>query len=1344
MSFTTGTDDVQDPSRGNRYRPRLVTRARRLVVLTLALVAFTVLGGRVLERARLGRDDAEATARVAAEVRRDFADMARTLAGVAASLATRQGEMAAAPGDAQALRALFDAAAAAVGPASSTNLATTVYSVDGTPLAWAGRPSELPRERVAGPEALFVAPGPLGRRLVLVKPVTRTAERQAQRVATIIAERVLPSIADVENPIAGTFVLQTSVVPVVLRTRYEGAGGTHGPQVFLVDGPGGAPLLEGHVRPQDIAAARVGLRRNMLGAVLAILAIVCAIVTLPLGEARATAKTGARYLQVTVLSIGAVVAARALLWFALPPWLAGPPVLPRVGPVADRLPLLLRSPLDFLVTMLAALGLVVIVAAAVERARLAARLRTRARSGTGVGGGLLLLGAAGLAAGILVAYQWLLRATIAYASTDVLRFSFSPWNAVRLELAVGLVAGHAAIVWACVALLRLSAVLAGAGERPRHMGRLVLAWSTPVLIVGALARLGTWPVPAVGIWLPGLLAVGLAAMAPAVARRYRHASQAGRMLALLVALMLPAFSVYPSLFIHAERSKRQLIETRFAPQATSQRDELQRHVRHTLAQIDALPGLADLVTATPPAEPGPVPTDAAFLIWSQTDLARYRLTSAIELYGRDGTLVSRFALNLPEYTSTQQRWQEPGCRWDLFEEVSPFGSEERRLLHAGRGICAPAPSGNGQAPVVGAIVIHTMLDYGTLPFISSQSPYVELFRGGRDLVGEGMSGRDVEFVVYGWSRRPVYMSGTGAWALGRGTFARIYASRTPFWTILTQAGRQYYAYIANDRGGIYVLGYPVVAAIGHLTNLAELGTLVAVTYVALLTVLIVGAAVAGRQASRGRELLREIRASFYRKLLLAFVAAAVIPVLTLAFVARAYMTARLHADVEDAATRTTAVAQRVVEEAGRLQEGENSPVTMDDDVLVWIGRAIDQDVNVFDGPHLIATSERDLFASGLLPTRTSADVYKAIALDRRASYIGEEQAGESTYMVAAAPVRVGGREAILTVPLTLRQQAIEREIDDLTRRIVLAVVAFILAGSALGYWMAERIADPVNRLRRATERIARGDLDARVALTSSDELRRLVEAFNGMAAELQRQQVQLERTHRLEAWADMARQVAHEIKNPLTPIQLSAEHLRRVHVDRGSPLAPVLEGCVDSILTQVRLLRQIAGEFSSFAASPTPRPVATAPAELVAEVVEPYRIALSSRIQVIVDVPDHLPVIQVDRALIGRALTNLIDNALHAMPSKGTLRVTARLDGDGTAVRIAVSDTGVGMDPDALARIFEPYFSTKAAGTGLGLTIAKRNLELHGGTITVESAPGHGTTVTMTVPTGLVPPPPPA
>jgi nitrogen fixation/metabolism regulation signal transduction histidine kinase len=238
-----------------------------------------------------------------------------------------------------------------------------------------------------------------------------------------------------------------------------------------------------------------------------------------------------------------------------------------------------------------------------------------------------------------------------------------------------------------------------------------------------------------------------------------------------------------------------------------------------------------------------------------------------------------------------------------------------------------------------------------------------------------------------------------------------------------------------------------------------------------------------------------------------------------------------------------------------------------------------------------------------------------------------------------------------------------------------------------------------------------------------------------MAADLKRQRVELERTQRLEAWADMARQVAHDIKNPLTPIQLSAEHAQRVNADRGRPLSPVLDECVSAILSQVKLLRQISAEFSSFASSPTPRPEPTRVGELLEEVVEPYRAGLAGRVAISVDAPRDLPLARIDRTLFARALTNVIENALHAMPGGGTLRITGRLAADSRAFLVVeVADSGMGMDAASRAKIFEPYFSTKATGTGLGLTIAKRNVELNGGTIAVESERGAGTTVTMTLP----------
>ena len=165
---------------------------------------------------------------------------------------------------------------------------------------------------------------------------------------------------------------------------------------------------------------------------------------------------------------------------------------------------------------------------------------------------------------------------------------------------------------------------------------------------------------------------------------------------------------------------------------------------------------------------------------------------------------------------------------------------------------------------------------------------------------------------------------------------------------------------------------------------------------------------------------------------------------------------------------------------------------------------------------------------------------------------------------------------------------------------------------------------------------------------------------------------------------------------------------------------------------QVRILRQIASEFSSYASSPIADRVPTALDTLIEDIIEPYRLGLEDRIRVSVEMPPGLPMLDLDRVLMQRALTNIIENALHAMPGEGALSI--RVVRHPTQLQLVMADTGVGLEPDVLSRIFEPYFSTKVTGTGLGMAIAKRNIELNGGAIAVASEHARGTTVTITFP----------
>ncbi|HEY3175085.1 MAG TPA: ATP-binding protein [Candidatus Polarisedimenticolia bacterium] len=222
------------------------------------------------------------------------------------------------------------------------------------------------------------------------------------------------------------------------------------------------------------------------------------------------------------------------------------------------------------------------------------------------------------------------------------------------------------------------------------------------------------------------------------------------------------------------------------------------------------------------------------------------------------------------------------------------------------------------------------------------------------------------------------------------------------------------------------------------------------------------------------------------------------------------------------------------------------------------------------------------------------------------------------------------------------------------------------------------------------------------------------------------------RSNRLAAWAEMARRIAHEIKNPLTPIQLSAEHIQRVFAEESPEFPAVLEECLRTIMREVGNLRSISSEFSTYARIPTPRKELVDTSSLIEEAVRPYRTAMPPGIALKMDVPRDLPVIEVDRSLIGRAIVNLIENALQAMPRGGLMTVRARRQD--SKIAIEVIDTGIGMDPASIQRIFEPYFSTKDAGTGLGLAIARKAIEEHGGGIEVASEPDRGTTMRILLP----------
>jgi len=283
--------------------------------------------------------------------------------------------------------------------------------------------------------------------------------------------------------------------------------------------------------------------------------------------------------------------------------------------------------------------------------------------------------------------------------------------------------------------------------------------------------------------------------------------------------------------------------------------------------------------------------------------------------------------------------------------------------------------------------------------------------------------------------------------------------------------------------------------------------------------------------------------------------------------------------------------------------------------------------------------------------------------------------------------------------------------------------------------LAERITSPIAHLEDATRRVAEGDFSFRILTRSRDELAALVDSFNAMIAELERSRRKLLQAERITAWQEIAQRLAHEIRNPLTPIKLSAQRLLKKYGEKPADFEKVLEPAVASIITEVDNLETMLREFGNFAKLPLPQPAPTPLRALLEEVSDVYR-HLSAMVHLeLSEVPPAL-VVSVDRDQMKRVFANLFTNAIHAMPEGGTLSVRADTvkKAQKGYCRIAVRDTGVGIPEADIERIFDPYFTTKKGGTGLGLAIVRRIVFDHGGNVWAESDGLRGTTFFIDLP----------
>jgi two-component system, NtrC family, nitrogen regulation sensor histidine kinase NtrY len=477
---------------------------------------------------------------------------------------------------------------------------------------------------------------------------------------------------------------------------------------------------------------------------------------------------------------------------------------------------------------------------------------------------------------------------------------------------------------------------------------------------------------------------------------------------------------------------------------------------------------------------------------------------------------------------------------------------------------------------------------------------------------------------------------------------------------------------------------------------------------------------------------RHYRFTFRDKLLGAMLLTAFLPLGALLIYGRYSVHQRA---METLSTRLEEETASIAEEIAGI--GEYSDVSSDlvlrPDRVELIASNVGTDFNLYVGSDLRVSSRPELYTTGFLDSRVDGKAYAAVVLEGRRFDLESEHVGLYQYEVGYRPVldAAGGVIGIVGVPTLYRQEEVEREVSE-QNAVLIGVYAVVLLAIVLAITvLANRIAAPVQGLTALTRDIARGELDISQRLPKAEgEIGELVQSFGTMARDLRRSRDELVHVERELAWREMARQIAHEIKNPLTPMKLSIQHLRQTYRDGAPDFDAILEKVTRTVIEQIDALGRIASEFSNFARMPRRRIEACEVEEIVQEAAQLFR--QDTQVVFHVHADENIPTVQADRDELRRAFINIIRNGIQAMTGKGKIDVT--LAKTGTGVRVAIRDYGSGIADEVRPKLFQPNFSTKTDGMGLGLAIVKKTMDDLGARIEIQSTPGAGTTVLLDIP----------
>ncbi|AXJ00275.1 HAMP domain-containing protein [Cyclonatronum proteinivorum] len=392
------------------------------------------------------------------------------------------------------------------------------------------------------------------------------------------------------------------------------------------------------------------------------------------------------------------------------------------------------------------------------------------------------------------------------------------------------------------------------------------------------------------------------------------------------------------------------------------------------------------------------------------------------------------------------------------------------------------------------------------------------------------------------------------------------------------------------------------------------------------------------------------------------------------------------------------------------------------------------DIMLFEGGRLTQTTAPEIFRLQLISDFMPFESYTNIFSNHQTTVFQPFSIGElSVLMGYRAFFENGEVRIVIGIPAYTRSAIYEQEFLQTTTYLIAFYIIIFIFFTGIAWGVSRKLTQPLSEFESGLKRISAGDLDTTIPVSSDDEIGELARAYNEMVLDLRNVRAELAEAERDAAWSEMARQIAHEIKNPLTPMKLSIQHLQRQMAmgDRSmEELKPAIEKLSGMLVNQIESLNRIAGDFSAFAKPLTGKQEKRDLNELITETLPlfeqhqqiAFRFSASPEPSLVFGSSDE----------IKRVFINLIKNAIEAMPQGGLITLSVQQQHNGWMVSIA--DTGTGMAPEVLENIFAPNFSTKTSGTGLGLAICKKIMDAHSGHISVQSDEAAGTTFSLWFP----------